>query len=707
MKEIFKKKAGKVHRKESTGVKSVGRKVSLFVILTLAVVLSLKLIYDGINTYKNELHLSESLRMEQVRRYSTITEGEFNAASLALQSARATISQYLIQNMQGRRSRGNLKVLLEKLFKVNIDVMLGMGVFFEPDTFDKNGRLSINMVNKGGNVSFEKDPDFTQSWYTDVIASNKSKISDPYTTSYGKIAITISSPLTYDGKVIGVCTSDLDLSKINANLAEYMEGDAAYIDIFSSSGKIIANSNDESLIGQDAIKLNSELQGIIQGTMEGNEMVIDSRNAEGTSVKFLTTPLKVAGTDSIWAYSIVDDAANFTRTAKKLVITSVITNILLVLLLAVLVYLLIKKYITVPLGKVRNMFTKMADYNFDIGEDIRELVKYQKNKDDIGELVLSGVAMNKNIKELVVSISEDSQNVTATSEELTATSQTTLSSANDVATAVSSIAQGATSQAQDTTDASANIKNVQDMIVNTVNHLKELNNAVAVINEKKEKGQHSLRNLARVTEKSNAASESMTGVLVAANKSADQISKASEMIQSISDQTNLLALNAAIEAARAGESGKGFAVVAEEIRKLAEQSAGFTDEIKKVIEDLKDKTQRAVDTMSDVGKMVEEQNRRTDDAQESFNEIAEAVDISENIIREIDNSSKKIEESNTGVVDVIQNLSAIAEENAATTEEASASVESQTQSINNILAASENLAEQATELQELIAKFRV
>ncbi|WP_342032492.1 methyl-accepting chemotaxis protein [Mesobacillus boroniphilus] len=99
-----------------------------------------------------------------------------------------------------------------------------------------------------------------------------------------------------------------------------------------------------------------------------------------------------------------------------------------------------------------------------------------------------------------------------------------------------------------------------------------------------------------------------------------------EIITDISNQTNLLALNAAIEAARAGEHGKVFGVVAQEVRKLAEQSAGAADSIRTILEQTGKETNQAVSVMNESQATVLKGNELVEKVATIFTEIAESIE---------------------------------------------------------------------------------
>jgi len=87
---------------------------------------------------------------------------------------------------------------------------------------------------------------------------------------------------------------------------------------------------------------------------------------------------------------------------------------------------------------------------------------------------------------------------------------------------------------------------------------------------------------------------------------ADAITRFAQSIHEIAAHTNLLALNATIEAARVGEAGRGFAVVAGEVKQLANEASGATDEIRTLAGTVQDGASVAHHALAEIAATVAE-----------------------------------------------------------------------------------------------------
>jgi methyl-accepting chemotaxis protein len=129
--------------------------------------------------------------------------------------------------------------------------------------------------------------------------------------------------------------------------------------------------------------------------------------------------------------------------------------------------------------------------------------------------------------------------------------------------------------------------------------------------------------------------------MLALGEKSQQIGGVVDLVSELAEQTNILAINATIEASGAGEWGRRFAVVAEEIRKLADRTAGSAKEIRAMIEDVRGAVNTTVMATEIGAKAVDAGSRQFDDATSSFRRIAQLVATTSDATREIELSTKQ------------------------------------------------------------------
>lgn len=402
------------------------------------------------------------------------------------------------------------------------------------------------------------------------------------------------------------------------------------------------------------------------------------------------------------ATSVIDDLGRLVgdeiKTLDKKVaeIGDDITNgvILTIILIAgaflvtlVLAFIIIMSIVK-PIRSTVNMLKDISEGEGDLTRRLDD-----SRNDETGEMSRWFNLFINKIKNIVIDITQSFQGLASASTELMAISEQTSSSVKMMAEQASSVAADAETTGMNTHAVSMTMVETSSSLNSVAAATEEMSATIGEVAANAER--------ARVVgEQASKRAAEITRLMETLGQAAKEIGQVTETITEISSQTNLLALNATIEAARAGEAGKGFAVVANEIKALALQTAGATEDIKSKISGVQGSASNAVNDMVKVNNVIQEMET-------IISSIAAAIEEQATVTRDL---SDNIARASAGVQDSAERMSE--------TDEASNAISKKISELSMALAELKEGGEQvhssasemsilAEKLQYLVGQFKI
>ena len=384
----------------------------------------------------------------------------------------------------------------------------------------------------------------------------------------------------------------------------------------------------------------------------------------------------------------VQSAANANMEAVKKSVSAVIV-IVLILSVAILaaIVIIVSTSITKSVKSFKEALEKIAEGN--VSERANS-----KGNDEFAEFSSSLNGFMDTLEPTIVNLKEITGVLADSGIALEESANHTKDIAGNVNATVNEITKGAGDQAKDIENSSQKILDMRGNINDIIESVENLSETSANMNKKEIEASEIMDSLTKSSDKTNEAFAGIVAQVHKTDESVEKIAEAVSLIASIATQTNLLSLNASIEAARAGEAGRGFAVVATEISKLAEQTNESAGIIEGIIKNLSEESKQTVETINSVTAMIENQKARVDETRAKFSDVSEGIKYTASEVKTVLSQAESSGTAGEQLVDLMTNLSAISEENAA-------SAETTNQAMNDLNEATVSLANTAQELKRL------
>ncbi len=530
----------------------------------------------------------------------------------------------------------------------------------------------------------------TRDWYKQAAEnSGEVVITPPYEdASTGNNVITVAKAVEKDGRVVGVMAVDCTLSTLTKKMNEKKIGNTGYVFTANANGIILTHPKIE-LINTDEVKKISfwnKVQAEDSGFVKYQYNGVD---------KF-----GVFQTNTITGWKLIAslDESELSKDTKAILMTT-IWIMFIMLIISSILSIVLSNGIAKNINKLKEVFAKASEGDLTISI-------VSATKDEFGDLADSFNKMIQNISELIERVTDSSDTILETSTSLADMSSEVTLAMGEVARAIEEVSRGAVNQAQDTQTSAIETENLAEKLDVIGGNSKEMDDISKNTKILSTKGLTMVDTLIQKSNETRVSTDEVNIMVGDMYESTKQISAISDTLTNITTQTNLLSLNASIESARAGEAGRGFSVVAGEIRKLAEQSNAFTEEIKTIIENIQKKSETAAEAIKSTKIIVNEQELAVGQTKEIFSEILTSIEAMIMKVAEIDKSITITNANKTSLVSAIENISAVSQQTASSSEEVTASTEEVTATMEEFNQYSNDLKKLVNHLEDQLKKFK-